>query len=95
MSDREMLMVFCYDISDRRTRERVARFLEDRAVRVQESVFQARLSKSTADSIFDQLNRTVDETDSVRMYGISASGLERSRANGSAPVAEEGDFWIV
>ena len=95
MSDREMLMVFCYDISERRTRDRVARFLEDRAVRVQESVFQARLSKRTADSVFGQLSRMIDETDSLRMYGVSASGLERSRANDGAPVAEEGDYWIV
>ena len=95
MADRAMLMVFCYDIVSARTRARVAGLLEDQAVRVQDSVFEARLTKASADRLFETLRRQLDDGDMLRMYAVSATGLERSRAHGGAPMAEDGDYWIV
>ncbi|MGD9617861.1 MAG: CRISPR-associated endonuclease Cas2 [Alphaproteobacteria bacterium] len=90
-----MLTVYCYDIARPRTRARVAAMLEERAVRVQDSVFEARLTRAAAKRLYDELVGLIDDGDLLRMYAISAAGLERCRAHGGAPVAEDGDFWIV
>jgi CRISPR-associated protein Cas2 len=89
-----MLTVYCYDIVRPRTRARVAAHLEARAVRVQDSLFEARLTRRAAERLYDEVARLIDDCDLLRMYAVSAAGLERCRAQG-APVAEDGDFWIV
>lgn len=94
MADRAMLTVYCYDIARPRTRARVAALLEERAVRVQESVFEARLTRAAAERLYEELVGLLDADDRLRMYVVPAAGLERCRAQG-APVAEDGDFWIV
>lgn len=95
MADRAMLMVYCYDIAAARARARVADLLEREAVRVQDSVFEVRLTQAAADRLFDRLSRLIDEGDTLRMYAVSAAGLERSRAQGGAPLAEDGSYWII
>jgi CRISPR-associated protein Cas2 len=96
MADRPMLMVIAYDIVRPRTRARVADLLEDHAVRVQDSVFEARMTQKAADRLFRKIERLIDgDTDSLRMYAVTAAGLERSRAAGGAPLPEDGDYWIV
>ena len=47
----EMLVVYCYDVSDNRNRRRLSGILEDRCVRVQRSVFEARLTRRDAHRI--------------------------------------------
>jgi len=95
MADRPMLMVFAYDIVRDRVRARVADLLEDHAVRVQDSVFEARLTHQAATRLFGRLRRLVEPGDMLRMYALSATGLERSLSFGGAPLPEGGDFWIV
>lgn len=94
MADREMLTVYCYDIARPRTRARVAALMEAQAVRVQDSVFEVRLTRSAADQLYDRVAELIDPGDLLRMYAISAAGFERCRSQG-APIAEDGDFWIV
>ncbi len=95
MSDRPMLMVIAYDIVRPRVRARVASLLEDRAVRVQDSVFEARLTEAAANRLFDKVLGQIEETDSLRMYAISTAGMQRSRVHGGAPLPEDGDYWIA
>ncbi len=95
MPARPMLMVYCYDIADHRVRSRAAGVLEDHAVRVQDSVFEMRLDRASADRLFDQVAVLLDEGDSLRMYAVGAAGLERCRAFGRAPIGDDGDYWIV
>ena len=95
MTARTMTMVFCYDVERDRTRARVARLLEERAVRVQKSVFEARLSRAQAERLFDAVAAAMDPDDSLRMYALSAAGLERCRARGGAPIPEDGDYWLL
>jgi len=90
-----MLMVLCYDIADARTRARVAATLEDCAVRVQESVFEARLTGRAADRLFDRLASLMAPGDSLRMYAVSAAGLGRSRAAGGVPIPDDAPYWII
>jgi CRISPR-associated protein Cas2 len=94
MADREMLTVYCYDIVRPRTRARVAALLEACAVRVQDSVFEVRLGRVAADRLYERVRMLLDPGDLLRMYAISAAGFERCRAEG-APIAENGDFWLV
>jgi len=90
-----MLMMVCYDIAEPRARARIAAMLEDQAVRVQESVFEVRLTQRQADALFDMLSHWVSLGDSLRMYGVSAAGLARSRAMGGAPIPDDAPYWIV
>ena len=95
MSNRPMLMVFCYDISRQRVRSRVADLLEGEAVRVQESVFEARLGRVAAERLFARASALLEAGDSLRMYAVPATGLARSLAAGGAPIPEDADHWIV
>jgi CRISPR-associated protein Cas2 len=95
MADRPMLTVFAYDISRDRVRARVAALLEDHAVRVQNSVFEANLTHSAANRLFSRLAALLEPGDRLRMYGISATGRARCRAHGGTPLPENGDFWLV
>ncbi len=95
MADREMLMVFCYDIARANTRNRVADLLEAAAVRVQDSVFETRLSRAAADRLFQHIVDVLDQGDLLRMYAIGAAGLDRCRAHGGMPMSSDNGFWIV
>ena len=95
MAARTMTMVFCYDVDDDRTRRRLAALLESRAVRVQESVFEARLGAREAENLFRAANALIGPDDSLRMYALSSVGLSRSRVAGGAPLPEDGDYWLV
>lgn len=90
-----LTFVYCYDVESDRTRAKLARYLEARAVRVQKSVFEAQLSHAAAQALFAALVQRLDPGDSLRMYALPASSLARSRAHGGAPLPEEGAFWIL
>jgi CRISPR-associated protein Cas2 len=95
MTERVMLTVYCYDIVRDRTRARVARMLEQEAVRVQDSVFEIRLTQAAADRLYRRISRLLDDGDKLRMYAIGAVALPRCRSDGGAPIAGDGDYWIV
>ena len=95
MSDGTITWVYCYDVSSDRNRNRIARHIEKRAVRVQKSVFEARLTRQAAEALFRALERRLDPGDSLRMYALTPSALEQCRANAGAPLPEDGAFWIV
>jgi CRISPR-associated protein Cas2 len=88
-------VVMSYDIEDDRTRRRVADILEDRMARVQKSVFEARLYERAAVALFEQVRVELGPGDSLRMYVLSKTGLEKSRVAGGAPLPEEGAFWLL
>lgn len=92
----EMLMVFVYDISGNRARRRVAAVLEDRAARVQKSVFEARMSRAQADKLASRAAAHLDLGDSLRVYAVGEAGLSRSRVWGNgAPIEPKAGYWIA
>lgn len=95
MSSRKMLMVYCYDIQSPRTRGRIADLLEARAARVQDSVFEARLSEREAERLFAAITAQLDPGDLLRMYAIAQSGRARCHVWGGVPLAEDGDYWLI
>src|SRR5690349_3920437 len=82
MAEAEMVMVFCYDVSGTRARRRVAAVLEREAVRVQRSVFEARMNRRRADRLAAEAAQHLEQGDSLRVYAISAHGLARSKSYG-------------
>ena len=89
------IWVFCYDVTDNGMRKRLADLLLDHAVRVQESVFEGRMTKTAAKKLARECARYILPGDSLRAYRITDRALEDCLAIGGAPVAEAGDFWLV
>ena len=90
-----MLTVFAYDIADDRRRRRIAKVLEARMVRVQESVFEARLTKAATTRLVRRLQRHLTIDDSLRVYAVAADGLERCHQHGGAPIMNDQDYWLL
>ena len=92
---REMLRVFAYDITSDRRRAKVAAVLEEVAVRVQLSVFEARLSHREVAAVVARLRPLLTGEDRLRVYTIGADGLAHCRAVGGPPLPEKEDFWLL
>lgn len=95
MSETVLTIVVCYDVVSAGPRRRIAKLLEERMVRVQQSVFEARMTARAANRLFDRARGMAEEEDSLRMYVLPRGGLTRSRVAGGAPLPEEGSFWIL
>lgn len=95
MADRTLTIVISYDISGAGTRRKVAKLLEQVMVRVQKSVFEARLAARAANRLFDAAEAILEDGDSLRMYVMSRTGLSKSRTAGGAPLPEEAAFWLL
>lgn len=91
----ERLYVFCYDVSDNKARNRIARRLEDHAVRVQRSVFEARLTRRRAIGLARGAARHLGPGDSLKVYAIGGDGLTHCMAFGAALRPEAGDFLLA
>lgn len=91
----EMLTVFSYDVSEDRRRRKIADVLEDAAVRVQQSVFEARLDQAAAERLAAHAARELGPGDSLRVYAVGAHGRARSLAYGGAPLPEAQEFWLL
>lgn len=92
---RQPIFIICYDISRATTRRRVSALLEEVMVRVQMSVFEARLDKNVADRLFAEASAMVDDGDRLRLYALTSQGLAQSATYGGIPLPEEGGFWLL
>jgi CRISPR-associated protein Cas2 len=90
-----MFTVFAYDISDDRLRRRVAGILEDNAVRVQNSVFEAWMSEAQTTNLAERIEKLLIAGDSLRVYVVGQSGLSRCRTFGGPAIAEGPAFLLV
>lgn len=95
MADRPALHVVAYDIADSRRRRKVAALLEDRAARVQESVFEIRLTTAGARALMRELTDLATPEDSVRIYAVPDSALARCRTHGGPDIAGGGRYWLA
>ncbi len=78
------LYVLSYDIADDDRRRLAAKRLERRAVRVQESVFEARLTPRELDETIAELTDDLDlRVDSLRAYAVCGECAGRLRALGA------------
>lgn len=95
MAKTQMTIVFCYDVDSNRTRRKLAACLEEQLVRVQESVFEGRLTLTRAGALFDRAAALLDDGDKLRMYVLSHDGVEKCRVHGGVPLPEDGGFILV
>ena len=95
MAETELTVVMCYDINQAKIRRAVASLLEEKLCRVQMSVFEGRLKNSRADMLFEKAQKLLVAGDSLRMYVLTATGLEKSRTSGGAPLTTNQDFWLL
>lgn len=95
MSDTPLLRVIIYDIADNGRRRRVAKALEERAVRVQESAFEARLTARQLKSLLAKLEKLTTNEDSVRSYTVPESAISRCHVMGDTPVSAAAKFWLL
>ena len=95
MATTTMLTVFSYDVADNRRRRRIAALLEDRAARVQQSVFEASLNERQAERLAARIVAEMGPGDSLRVYAVSRHARPRCRTYGGAPLAEEQDYYLV
>ncbi len=96
MPDRDMLTVFAYDISSDRRRRKVARALEKVAARVQDSVFEVRMSAAQSKRIAAQLTPLLGPGDSLRLYALGSAGQARSTVLGDgAPMETDVGYWLL
>ena len=89
------LFIFTYDVSRNRPRRKISTLLEAAAVRVQRSVFEARLPVGDARKLAHRAARELEPGDSLRVYSITEDGLKRSLAFGPQPLPEAQDFYLL
>ena len=66
-----MEYVVCYDLSDDRRRDRLAKALLDYGERVQESVFVAHLDEELYGRMLERIAKVIDEVeDRVHVFGL-------------------------
>lgn len=92
---RKRLTVIAYDIERNAIRNRVAGFLEARAVRVQKSVFEARLDVHEARWLAARLEAMILPSDSVRMYTLNDAALRDAIVLGRGLAPTSDDFLLA
>lgn len=88
------LYVFAYDIERDGTRAKVAALLENDLVRVQKSIFEGRMTTHQAMRLAERIGGIIAPTNSLRVYALTAEGLDASFARGGAPLGEKSDFLL-
>lgn len=95
MAAPERICIICYDVTDNRERARVAKVLEERMVRVQKSVFEARMTLAEAKRLFERARMEVSEEAGLRLYALPPAALAECLRDGGAPFPEAHEFWIL
>jgi CRISPR-associated protein Cas2 len=85
-----------FDISDDKNRRKVVKLLEDNAIRVQKSVFEAWLSdkqyiglKSKCDQIINHL------TDSIRYYNLCQNCVNSIKISGKGIYTDSEELIVI
>ena len=95
MAARSQLYVIAYDIADDRRRRHIAALLEGRAARVQESLFEERMTARAAAHLFAQLQQLCGDGDSLRLYPVPDTALPSALTHGGPAIASACRYWLV
>jgi len=88
-------VVISYDISDDRTRFKVANVLADYGKRVQYSVFECRVDAKTLDKIITLLKPFAEGNDSIRLYQLCDACVKKVVLLGRGELTEVAKFHLV
>ncbi len=92
-ADKQFVLI-CYDISADGPRARVAERLEEIAIRVQFSVFEARLTDAQLKSLHQELSVHLTVGDSLRMYPLPSTSVQRCLIAGRGPEPASGPYRL-
>jgi CRISPR-associated protein Cas2 len=95
MAEPRPVRVLAYDISNDRIRDKVAGMLEEVAVRVQFSLFEARLTARQLDRLMARIEPLIEHGDKFRVYTLADRLLAQCRSIGGTPLPERHDFWLL
>lgn len=91
-----MKYVVTYDIMSDKIREKVANCLEDYGDRVQLSVFETDIDAGQYRKMVSRLEELVDKkNDSVRIYAICSSCLEKAQIIGLGQILKDPDVIVL
>jgi CRISPR-associated protein Cas2 len=91
-----MQYIVCYDISDDRRRDHVARALLDFGQRVEESVFVANLDDELAARMRERVARLIEpETDRLHVFRLCKECAGKTEVYGEAFVPQDRDFYVI
>jgi len=95
MARPEHLFVFAYDIARDSPRARLAALLETCLDRVQDSVFEGRLTLAEARRLARLADPLVGPEDSLRIYAVTEAGRRASQVIGRGSLPEAHDFILL
>jgi len=91
-----MFVVVSYDIVDDKRRNKVANTLKNYGTRVQYSVFECLLKMEYLNRLIRDLRSIINESeDTVRIYNLCRSCVEKTRVYGKGKITEDHDVFIV
>jgi CRISPR-associated protein Cas2 len=91
-----MFWVVCYDIADDKRRHRVMKIMEGFGRRVQYSVFECELKAEQLKKLEAALAKVIaSDEDSLRLYPLAQSELERVRLMGNAQLERLKESYII
>jgi CRISPR-associated protein Cas2 len=70
------VVVIAYDVADEKRLSKVAKFLEEKGIRVQKSVFELDISTRKANTIFNELKELIDEKEGDKCFMFNVSDKE-------------------
>ena len=73
----------------------MAEALEERAARVQDSAFEARLSTRHVATLMAELKLLLGAGDNLRLYTIPDGAVAKCEAHGGTPAPSGGRYWLV
>jgi len=74
-----MKWLVCFDIKDDKKRRVIAAMLEEYGIRVQRSVFEIEISRSSLKKLTEKIEKDIDRfEDSVRFYPMDSDDIKRS-----------------
>ena len=62
--------IIAYDIVDEKRLQKIARYLEKEALRIQYSIYYIKAKKEILKAIIDNLIELMDEEDDIRIYRV-------------------------
>jgi len=91
-----MKYVVCFDISDDKKRKIVSEMLEEFGIRVQRSVFEIEINKTSLKKLLSKIKKNIDKFDSVRFYSMHSDTIKKSiyLGVGSEPFDEEDVYYF-
>ena len=91
-----MFILISYDITENKSRTKLAKRLKDFGPRVQKSVFEADVNEKELEKILILLKEwKLKKDDSIRIYKLCASCKKAIKIWGVGEVTEDKDCYIV